>query len=57
MAAKNIIIRLQSTAGTGYHCTTTINTQNHPEYKKKLFKKFDPVVRKRVDFKVKDKKK
>jgi len=56
MGAKNIIIRLKSTAGTGFHYTTTINPQNFPEYKKKKFRKFDPVVRKHVLFEVKNKK-
>lgn len=42
-------IKLVSTAGTGYFYTTTKNKRNMPE--KMLMKKYDPVVRKHVDFK------
>jgi large subunit ribosomal protein L33 len=52
MAKKNarILIRLTSTAGTGYFYTTEINPTNM-EGEKLLVKKYDPVVRKHVDFK------
>lgn len=43
------LIRLVSTAGTGYFYTTTKNKQNTPQ--KLVFKKYDPKVRKHVDFK------
>lgn len=42
-------IRLVSTAGTGYFYTTEKNRRNDPE--KMLIKKYDPKVRKHVDFK------
>ncbi|HHJ19979.1 MAG TPA: 50S ribosomal protein L33 [Gammaproteobacteria bacterium] len=42
-------IKLVSTAGTGYFYTTTKNKRNMPE--KMLMKKYDPVVRKHVEFK------
>ncbi|HBP30554.1 50S ribosomal protein L33 [Advenella sp. S44] len=42
-------IKLESTAGTGHFYTTTKNKRNTPE--KMLIKKFDPVVRKHVDYK------
>ncbi len=51
MAAVTIIIKLESTAGTGYFVTTTKNPRNHPE--KLELKKYDPVVRKYVIFKEK----
>lgn len=51
MAATTILIRLESTAGTGYFVTTTKNPRNHPE--KLELKKYDPVVRKHVIFKEK----
>lgn len=44
-------IKLESTAGTGFYYTTTKNKRNTPE-KMKLMK-YDPVVRKRVEFKEK----
>jgi len=52
MASKGKIrekIRLVSTAGTGYFYTTTKNKRNTPQ--KLVFKKYDPVVRKHVEFK------
>ncbi len=42
-------IKLVSTAGTGYFYTTTKNKRNTPD--KLVFKKFDPKVRKHVEFK------
>ena len=42
-------IRLVSTAGTGFFYTTTKNRRNTPE--KLLLKKYDPKIRKYVDFK------
>ncbi|MCL6269715.1 MULTISPECIES: 50S ribosomal protein L33 [Oceanospirillales] len=42
-------IKLVSTAGTGYFYTTTKNKRNTPD--KLVFKKYDPKVRKHVDFK------
>ena len=42
-------IRLVSTAGTGHFYTTTKNKKSTPD--KLSFKKFDPVVRKHVEYK------
>lgn len=42
-------IRLVSSAGTGHFYTTTKNKREHPE--KMETKKFDPVVRKHVNYK------
>ncbi len=42
-------IRLVSTAGTGYFYTTTKNKRKTPQ--KLVFKKYDPKIRKHVDFK------
>jgi large subunit ribosomal protein L33 len=44
-----IIIKLVSTAGTGSFYTTTKNAKTKTE--KMLIKKFDPKIRKHVDFK------
>ncbi|MGJ5815894.1 50S ribosomal protein L33 [Paludibaculum fermentans] len=44
-----IIIKLVSTAGTGSFYTTTKNPKTKTE--KMLIKKFDPKIRKHVDFK------
>jgi len=44
-----IIIKLVSTAGTGSFYTTTKNPKTKTE--KILIKKFDPKIRKHVDFK------
>ncbi|KAG9572101.1 hypothetical protein KCV01_g19219, partial [Aureobasidium melanogenum] len=41
--------RLISTAGTGHFYTTTKNKKNMPE--KMVFMKYDPVVRKHVEYK------
>lgn len=46
-----IIIKLESTAGTGYYYTTTKNRRNTQE--KLELKKYDPVARKHVIFKEK----
>ena len=48
MADVRIKIKLESTAGTGYFVTTTKNTRNTPA--KLSRKKYDPVVRKYVEF-------
>ncbi|MDX1444086.1 MAG: 50S ribosomal protein L33 [Gammaproteobacteria bacterium] len=48
-AGKREKIKLTSTAGTGHFYTTTKNKQNTPE--KISMKKYDPVVRKHVDYK------
>ena len=42
-------IKLVSTAGTGHFYPTTKNKRTHPE--KLAFKKYDPVVRKHVEYK------
>jgi len=42
-------IKLESTAGTGHFYTTTKNKKIQPE--KMEIKKYDPVVRKHVEFK------
>ena len=49
MAGKRDKIRLISTAGTGHFYTTTKNKKNTPE--KMVFMKYDPVVRKHVEYK------
>jgi len=42
-------VKLVSTAGTGHYYTTTKNKRTMTE--KMLMKKYDPVVRKHVDYK------
>ncbi|MEZ5673617.1 MAG: 50S ribosomal protein L33 [Thiotrichaceae bacterium] len=42
-------IKLVSSAGTGHFYTTTKNKRTHPD--KLSFKKYDPVVRKHVEYK------
>ncbi len=42
------MIRLVSSAGTGYSYYTTKNKKNHPE--KLTLRKYDPVARKTVEF-------
>ena len=42
-------IKLVSTAGTGHYYTTSKNKRNTPD--KLVFKKYDPVVRKHVEYK------
>ena len=50
MAAKvREKVKLVSTAGTGYYYTTMKNKRNSTT--KLIMKKYDPVVRKHVDFK------
>ncbi len=49
MAANREKIKLVSTAGTGHYYTTTKNKRTKPE--KIVIKKFDPVVRKHVEYK------
>ena len=43
------IIKLRSTAGTGYTCVTRKNRRNTPD--RLVLKKFDPIVRRHVEFK------
>jgi len=43
------IIKLRSTAGTGYTYVTRKNRRNDPE--RMVLRKFDPVVRRHVEFK------
>lgn len=45
------IIRLVSSAGTGYFYTTSINKRNRAGKGKLEIKKYDPVIRKHVMFK------
>jgi len=50
MAKSNtILIKLVSTAGTGFYYVTKKNPRNTTE--KLSFRKYDPVVRKHVEFK------
>ncbi len=50
MAKSNtILIKLESTAGTGFYYVTKKNPRNTTE--KMSFRKYDPVVRKHVEFK------
>ena len=42
------IIKLRSTAGTGYTSVTRKNRRTNPD--RLVLKKYDPVVRKHVDF-------
>ena len=52
MASKSTelrpLIKLRSTAGTGYTYVTRKNRRNNPD--RIVLKKYDPVVRKHVDF-------
>jgi large subunit ribosomal protein L33 len=43
------LIKLVSTAGTGHYYTTDKNKKSTPD--KLVFKKYDPVVRKHVEYK------
>ncbi|SDW45232.1 large subunit ribosomal protein L33 [Amycolatopsis xylanica] len=43
------IIKLRSTAGTGFTYVTKKNRRNDPD--RMVLKKYDPVVRRHVDFK------
>ena len=47
--AASVKIKLVSTADTGYYYVTKKNSRTQTE--KLTFKKYDPVVRKHVDFK------
>ncbi|MBM7824348.1 large subunit ribosomal protein L33 [Arcanobacterium pluranimalium] len=49
--AKDVrpIIKLISTAGTGYTYVTRKNRRNNPE--RMVLRKYDPMVRKHVEFK------
>lgn len=51
MAKEKRVIKLESTAGTGYFKTTKKNSKNNPD--KLELRKYDPVVRKVVPFKEK----
>ncbi|MFE3101007.1 50S ribosomal protein L33 [Nocardia tengchongensis] len=52
MASKSTdirpVIKLKSTAGTGYTYVTRKNKRNDPD--RMVLKKYDPVVRQHVDF-------
>ncbi|MEC3951770.1 50S ribosomal protein L33 [Nocardia sp. CDC153] len=52
MASKSTdirpVIKLKSTAGTGYTYVTRKNRRNDPD--RMVLEKYDPVVRKHVDF-------
>lgn len=52
MAARSTpnrpIVKLRSTAGTGYTYVTRKNRRNTPD--RLVIKKYDPVVRRHVDF-------
>ena len=50
MAKKSfVLIKLVSTAGTGYFYVRKKNPKSHTE--KLVFRKYDPVARKHVEFK------
>ncbi len=51
MARISVIIKMESTAGTGYFKTTTKNPRNDQEKMELMM--YDPVVRKHVLFKEK----
>ena len=46
--ATTVKIKLESTAGTGYYYVTKKNSRNMTD--KMVVKKYDPVVRKHVEF-------
>ena len=46
---STVLVKLLSSAGTGYFYTTSKNKKRTPD--KLVFKKYDPVVRKHVEFK------
>lgn len=50
MARNDIrpIIKLKSTAGTGYTYVTRKNKRNNPD--RMTMKKYDPIIRKHVEF-------
>ncbi len=43
------VIKLRSTAGTGYTYVTRKNRRNNPD--RLVLRKYDPMIRKHVDFK------
>ncbi|MGC4151783.1 MAG: 50S ribosomal protein L33 [Propionicimonas sp.] len=43
------LVRLRSTAGTGYTYVTRKNRRNDPE--RMVLRKYDPIVRRHVEFK------
>lgn len=45
----SILFKMVSTAGTGYFYTARRNTKQKPD--KMVFKKYDPVAKKHVEFK------
>ena len=47
--SKRDIVKLESTAGTGYRYTVTKSKKRHPG--RIEFRKFDPIIRKHVIFK------
>ena len=47
--SKRDIVKLESTAGTGYRYVVTKNRRLHPD--RLEYKKYDPVVKKHVIFK------
>ncbi len=47
--ATTVKIKLESTAGTGYYYVTKKNSRNMTD--KMVVKKYDPVIRKHVEFK------
>ena len=47
--ANTIVVKLESSAGTGFYYVTKKNPRNTPD--KLEFRKYDPVVRKHVQFK------
>ena len=49
MAGVREKIKLVSTAKTGHYYTTTKNKRNTPD--KLVFRKYDPVIRKHVEYK------
>ncbi|MFB7026231.1 MULTISPECIES: 50S ribosomal protein L33 [unclassified Streptomyces] len=42
------VIKLRSTAGTGFTCVTRKNRRNDPD--RMVLRKYDPVARRHVDF-------
>ncbi|MFM9378677.1 50S ribosomal protein L33 [Gordonia sp. VNK21] len=42
------VVRLRSTAGTGYTYVTRKNRRNHPD--RLVLRKYDPIVRRHVEF-------
>lgn len=52
MASKSTdvrpVVKLRSTAGTGYTYVTRKNRRNHPD--RMVLRKYDPIVRQHVEF-------